>query len=219
MSWTSPGHSIIPTVGIINYCLCFFLSALALYHSHRFMDPLRISQGLSLCSADRCRTTSRDLSTASHSFSLVSFDRHSVLIKVPSSSLQNSHCGNFVSSKPSRIHSTYTYYVVLVGHFLIKVSSIPTVGIVPLSPSASQSLYRQNSLHCQVIVSPQISCVPSHGFPLWEFMTWNLLDIGYPSRIFQIIISVQTSLYRFDICFQLVSFTIPTVGIVKLDPF
>ena len=149
------------------------------------MDPLRLSQGLSLCSADRCQTTSRDLSTASRSFSLVSFDRHSVLIKVPSSSLQNSHCGNFVSSKPSCIHFTYTYSVVLVGHFLIKVSLIPTVGIVPLSPSASQSLYRQNSLE----------------FPLWEFMTWNLLDIGYPSRIFQIIISVQTSLYRFDICF------------------
>ena len=47
------------------------------------MDSFRLSQGLSLCSADRCRTTSRDLSTASHSFSLVSFDRHSVLIKVP----------------------------------------------------------------------------------------------------------------------------------------
>ena len=83
MSWTSPSHSIIPTVGIINYCLCFFLSALPLYYSHRFMDSFRLSQGLSLCSADRCRTTSRDLSTASHSFSLVSFDRHSVLIKVP----------------------------------------------------------------------------------------------------------------------------------------
>lgn len=101
-----------------------------------------------------------------------------------SSSLQNSHCGNFVSSNPSHIHFAYTYSVVLVGHFLIKVSSIPTVGIVPLSPSASQSLYRQNSLHCQVIASPQISCVPSHEFPQWEFMTWNLLDIGYPSRIF-----------------------------------
>ena len=105
MSWTSPGHFIIPTVGIINYCLCFFLSALALYLSHRFMDPLRLSQGLSLCSADRCRTTSRDLSTASRSFSLVSFDRHSVLIEVPFFFITKFHCGNFVSSKPFYIHA------------------------------------------------------------------------------------------------------------------
>ena len=47
------------------------------------MDPLRLSQGLSLCSADCCRTTSSDLPTVSHSFSIVSFDRHSVLIRIP----------------------------------------------------------------------------------------------------------------------------------------
>ena len=174
---------------------------------------------MSLCSADRCRTTSRDLSTASLSFSLVSFDRHSVLIKVPFFFITKFPLWEFCFIKAIS-HSFHIHiFCCSCGHFLIKVSSIPTVGIVPLSPSASQSLYRQNSLHCQVIVSPQISCVPSHEFPLWESVTWNLLDMGYPSRLFQIIISIQTSLYRFDICFQLVNFTIPTVGIVKLDPF
>ena len=148
MSWTSPSHSIIPTVGIINYCLCFFLSALPLYYSHRFMDSFRLSQGLSLCSADRCRTTSRDLSTASHSFSLVSFDRHSVLIKVPFFFITKFPLWEFCFIKAISHSFAYTHFVVLAGHFLIKVSSIPTVGIVPLSPSTSQSLYRQNSLHC-----------------------------------------------------------------------
>lgn len=102
---------------------------------------------------------------------------------------------------PSCAHYAYTHYIILGLQISVIVSSIPTAGILLLFhlPVRRSTV---NLLHGRMIVRPQIRHISGHGFPLWEFMTcacWT--ELSFPickSKRLQIIISIQTFLYRFD---------------------
>ena len=102
---------------------------------------------------------------------------------------------------PSCAHFAYTHYIILDLQISVIVSSIPTAGILLLFhlPVRRSTV---NLLHGRMIVRPQIRHISGHGFPLWEFMTcacWT--ELSFPickSKRLQIIISIQTFLYRFD---------------------